>query len=72
MQTTYRLNSEELNSDIIKSIQDMYQGKEIELVVTTVEDETEYLLKNSENRDHLLKAVKDLNKGTNTVEVTVS
>lgn len=48
MQTTYRLNSKELNENFIKSIQDMYQNKEIELTVTVVEDESENL--QSDNR----------------------
>ena len=55
MQTIYRLNSKELNADLIKSIQNMYHDKDIELTVIAVEDETEYLLKDQQNRDHLLK-----------------
>ncbi len=72
MQTIYRLNSKELNADLIKSIQNMYHDKDIELTVIAVEDETEYLLKDQQNRDHLLKAVKELEEGKNRVEVSIA
>jgi hypothetical protein len=44
MYTTYRLRADEITDNILKGIKDIYQNKEIELIVQEVQDETEYLL----------------------------
>ena len=60
MDVTYRLKPEELNDDFIKAIKQMFLGKEVSITVEEVPDETEYLLSNDANREHLLKAVEDI------------
>ena len=69
MYSTYKLNADELSSDILKSIKSAYQHKEIEIIVQDIQDETEYLLSSDTNKEHLLKAVKEINNKENLVEV---
>ncbi len=65
MELTYRLNASELNEEFLKTIKKLYKGKNLEVTVQVVEDETEYLLKTEINRTQLLKAVKDVEKRKN-------
>ncbi len=57
--TTIRINSEELNSEIIESIKAMFGKKDIEIVVSEAIDETDYLLKSPQNKKHLLKGLRE-------------
>jgi len=46
-------------------LQQIYPGKKVEIVVQEAQDETDYLLKDSQ----LLTAVEDINNGRNLVSV---
>jgi len=63
MTTTYKLNSKDLSDEIIKSIKEAFRDKEIEITVTDVVDETDYLLSTEANKKHLYKSIDDLEKG---------
>ena len=65
MYSTYTLNTDELTSQFISAIQQTYPGKRVEIVVQEAQDETEYLLKDSQ----LLTAVDDINNRKNLVSV---
>ena len=65
MYTTYTLNTDELTSQFISALQQTYPGKKVEISVQEVQDETEYLLKDSK----LLAAVEDINNRKNLVSV---
>lgn len=69
MLATYRLNSNELNNDIIKSIKSTFKNKKIEITIQEIEDETEYLSKNPVNNKHLLEAIENVRNKTNLIEV---
>ena len=63
MYATYRLRADEITENFLKGIKDIYQGKEIEIIVQEIEDETAYLLKSEANRRHLMKAIEDVQNG---------
>ena len=50
MTATYRLKAEEITENFLRSIQDNYRDKEIEITIQEVEDETGYLLKSEAMR----------------------
>lgn len=59
METTYRLNADELDNKFIDNLKSIFKNKEIEIVVSEV-DETEYLLRSTANKEHLLDAINDV------------
>ncbi|QOI96161.1 MAG: hypothetical protein HRU69_01120 [Flammeovirgaceae bacterium] len=63
MITTYRIKASQLTEDILKSIQEAFQDKEIEITVTEVIDETDYLLSTEANRKHLYKSIEEIKLG---------
>jgi antitoxin YefM len=63
MTTTYKLNANQLSDEILKSIKEAFKDKEIEITVTDVIDETEYLLSTEANKKHLYKSIEELEKG---------
>ena len=65
MYTTYILNTDDLTSQFISILQQTYPGKKVEIVVQEAQDETEYLIKDSQ----LLSAVEDINNKKNLVSV---
>ena len=59
MEAIYRLNSRELGKEFINSVKVAYPNQSIEITVRE-QDETEYLLSSPANREHLEKAIKDV------------
>ena len=68
MHTVYRLNVNDLNYQFIESLQTLFKEKEIEIIVSDV-DETAYLLQSEPNRRRLLQAVQNISNQRNIVEV---
>ena len=68
MQTTYRLNASELNQDFLEGLKATFRDQEIEILVYTV-DETDYLLKSEANRERLIAAKTNIERGENRVSV---
>ena len=66
METIYQLNAGDLNKDFLEGLKASLKHKEIEIVVYE-RDETAYLLRSPANRDHLLKAVADIEQNRNLV-----
>lgn len=71
MQSVYRLNAEELDYQFLESLKSLFKNKEIEIVVSEV-DETAYLMSSAANRRHLLQAIKNIEQGTNLVTVDIN
>ncbi|HMR58458.1 MAG TPA: hypothetical protein PLM56_01805 [Cyclobacteriaceae bacterium] len=63
METIYRLNAKNLNADLIKSIQEAFKDKDIEITVSEQLDETSYLLSTKANEKQLYQSIEDLEKG---------
>lgn len=66
MQTIYQINADELDQNILDSIKALFKNKEIEIVVTEL-DETEYLLRSTANREQLLRAIEDVEANQNII-----
>ena len=66
MYTIYRLNADELDGKFLESLKSAFGHKQIEIAVSEA-DETDYLLRSPVNREHLLKAVADVDAGRSLV-----
>ncbi len=64
MQTIYHINADEIDERILESIKVLFKNKEIEITVSE-RDETEYLLRSPANREHLLRAIEDVEADRN-------
>ena len=71
MEVTYRLKPDELNDDFFKTVKQLFLGKEVAITVEEVPDETEFLLSNEANREHLLQAVEDIKHGRNLHKMSI-
>ena len=70
MSTVYRLKASELDSNFLEEIKAAFGDKEIEIIVSQF-DETEYLLKSTANKNRLVKAIENVKKKQNLVEVNL-
>ena len=70
MHITYRLRADQLDENFLEDLQNTYKDKEIEIVVYEV-NETKYLLKNAANKQRLLKAKNNIERGIYLVEVNL-
>ena len=75
MYTIYKMRANELDNHFLKSLKEMFKNKEIEISVSEAaqieEDETEYLLRSSANRNRLLKAIDNVAQNQNLVSVNL-
>ena len=75
METTYRLNAQDLTPSFVASIQSVYLDRDIEITVREVEtspnedemDATEYLMQSPANRMKISKAIENIEQGKNLV-----
>jgi hypothetical protein len=66
MQTALQIDADELDEKFVDSIKALFKHKKIEITVNEL-DETDYLLRSTENREHLLGAAEDVGAGRNLV-----
>ena len=69
MYSTYRLKADELSSDILNAIKSAFQHREIEITIHDIPDETDYLLGTTANKEHLLKAIDEIDNQENLVSL---
>ena len=62
MVTTYTLNTRELENTFIDSVRTTYPNQVVEIQVKE-QDTTEYLLRTPANREHMEKALKNIEEG---------
>ncbi len=67
MQTTYQLNTEELDDRFLSSIKAAFPHRKVTIAVNDEVDETEYLLSDPARKERLLRAIDDINHGRNLV-----
>ncbi|MCT7966212.1 hypothetical protein NG799_07685 [Laspinema sp. D1] len=70
MTAIYRLNANEIDAQFLDDIKAKFSDKQIEIVVSEL-DETEYLLSSKTNKEKLMTAIEDVNKGQNLIEVNL-
>ena len=70
MYSVYRLNATELDYQFFESLKTLFSDKEIEIVVSEV-DETAYLMSTEANRRRLLQAIENVKNGTNLITVNL-
>jgi len=63
MQTTFKLQSEELDQSFLNAIKSLFKGKSISITVKADLDETEYLLSNPVMKKRLVLAIEKFKKG---------
>ena len=66
MDAIYHVKADELDQSFLDAIKEMFKDKEIEIAVYE-RDETAYLLRSPANREHLLRAVADVENSQNIV-----
>lgn len=67
MQTSFILDSDELNYALIDKLKVIFKDKRIELVISE-SDDTKHLLQISENKERLLKSIENIEKQENLIE----
>ena len=60
MVSSFILNTDELNVSFLETIKNLFAGKEIEITVQDAQNDTDYLLKNQANKNHLLQSIASL------------
>lgn len=70
MTTVYRVKASELDVSFLEQIKTKFAGKEIEIVVSEI-DETAYLFQSESNKNHLLKAIENIQSRQNLVEINL-
>ncbi len=71
MTTSFRLNVSELTPEILKAIKLAFGNKNIEILISEVKDETEYLLSNPVNKKYLEKSIAEI-ESNDVVSMTLS
>ena len=73
MQTSYRLSVGELDEKFLRSVKALFSqpDEQIEITISTVRDDSTYLLSSDANREHLELALKDASTGRNLKDVPV-
>jgi hypothetical protein len=71
MQSTFRVHADDLTADFVQAFKIAYKDKEIEIVVSDVVDETDYLLITDANHEHLIGAIKNIESGENLVSFSL-
>ena len=68
MSATFRINTDELDIDLLEKIKTLYPHKEIEILVYE-QDETDYLMGSEANKKHLLEAIGRIEKNEGLIDV---
>ncbi len=68
METTIRINSDNLSADIIEAIKKMFPHKNIEITINPA-DETEYILNNPEYAQELMERIEEYETKQKTIVI---
>lgn len=68
MKTSIRINTDNLNTDIIESIKTMFPHKNVEITIQPA-DETEYILNDPDYSQELMERIEEYNSKKQTITV---
>lgn len=68
MRIIYRLKASEIDERFIDDIHRTYKDREIQIIVSEV-DETKYLLRSESNKKRLLKAKNNIERGVDLIDI---
>ena len=68
METVFKLKANEL--DFIDSVKKNFKGREIEISIKPIMDETEFIFNTSANKKQLLEAIKEIKMDKNLIRFT--
>ncbi len=71
MNTTIRINANDINENIVASIKRMFKNKEIEINISEAIDDTDYLFASQENRRIIEERMKNVDNGENLVNISI-
>ncbi|SEH08754.1 hypothetical protein [Candidatus Venteria ishoeyi] len=75
MYSIYKMQADELNKDFLDTLKTLFKHKQIEIVISEAEqveeNETNYLLHNANNREHLMKALENIAQKKNLVSFDI-
>ena len=71
MNTTIRINANDINENIVASIKRMFKNKEIEINIYEAIDDTDYLFASPENRRIIEERMKNVDSGENLVNISI-
>ncbi len=57
MEALIKLNASEIDATIIESIKKLFEGKDVIIQITSVSDDTSYLLSSKVNKEHLIESM---------------
>jgi hypothetical protein len=57
MEAIYKLNANEINTNLMDSIKKLFHGKEVTIIISSCHDETSYLTMNPANEKHLMESI---------------
>ena len=70
MDTLLRMQAEEINSTLIDFIKSSFKGKKIALhIYEDTQDDTEFLLSNTSNKNRLLDSIENVKNNINLKEI---
>ena len=71
MNTTIKINAQELNERFINSIKEMFGNKNIEINISEDVDDTDYLFRSEKNKRILEERMKNVDEGKNLLDVSL-
>ncbi|HBD95428.1 MAG: hypothetical protein A2015_06030 [Spirochaetes bacterium GWF1_31_7] len=72
MTAQFKLNANEINETLINYVHEMFKGKEIEITISDVFDETDYLNSSDANKMFLLNNIADIENHKNLKVVKIN